>query len=302
MNVEIENGSLHELHASANTSPPIAPDLLATRFEILDKSEAFEDVDGEFKFTKTLVVYGDGKNIYHAVSKARSSELSNLSINQLTTKVLIPATAYSPLFVPTFTRAPDPLPSNTYVKKPSLLSYDRIHQGLLKNNIADNVLAEVQVCELLKQNSHPNIARYLGCQVLDGRIVGICFAKYEKTLMEAVNPHGFMKRKFSTTRQGVGNHGRQLDGIEDGIKHLHSLELVHNDLNPSNIMIDGSTWVIIDFGSCRCKGESLDGVGRTYEWFDEAVHSSLPQNDLDALREIRNWLEGAPPDAFQFKE
>ncbi|TID04937.1 hypothetical protein CH35J_003224 [Colletotrichum higginsianum] len=171
MDVEVEYGSSNELHASANTSPPIAPDLLARRFEILDKSEAFEDVDGEFKFTKTLVVYRDGKNIYHAVSKARSSELSNLSINQLTTKVVIPVTAYSPLFVPTFTQAPDPLPLNAYVKKPSLISYDRIHYGLLEDNIADNVLAEIQVCELLKQNSHPNIARYLGCQVLDGRIL-----------------------------------------------------------------------------------------------------------------------------------
>ncbi|WDK16863.1 serine/threonine-protein kinase [Colletotrichum graminicola] len=104
-----------------------------------------------------------------------------------------------------------------------------------------------------------------------------------------------MKRKFSTTRQGVGNHGRQLDDIEDGIKHLHSLGLVHNDLNPSNILINGCTWVIIDFGSCRYKGERLDSVGRTYECFDEAVHSSRPQNDLDALREIRNWLEGVPP-------
>ncbi|KAJ0162185.1 hypothetical protein CTA2_4967 [Colletotrichum tanaceti] len=306
MNVEIEHGnSSHELPASsANTSPPRAPDLLATRFEILNKSEAFEEVDGKFQFTKTLVVYRDGKHIYHAVSKARSSEVSNLGINhQLSTQLLIPATAYSPLFVPTFTRAPDPLPSNTYVKKPSLISYDRIHGGPLENSIADDVLAEVRVCELLRQNPHPNIARYLGCQVLDGRIVGICFAKYEKTLMEAVNPPGFMKRMSSATRQGVSNHhGRQLDGIEDGLKHLHSLKLVHNDLNPSNIMMDGRTWVIIDFGSCRYEGESLDGVGRTYEWFDEAVHSSLPQNDLDALREIRNWLEGAPSDAFQFEE
>lgn len=137
---------------------------------------------------------------------------------------------------------------------------------------------------------------------MDGRIIGICFAKYEKTLMQAVNPRAFMKRKFSITRQGVGNHGRQLDGIEDGIKHLHSLQLVHNDLNLTNIMIDGSKWVIIDFGSCRYKGESLDGIGRTYEWSDEAVHRSLPQNDLDALREIRNWLEGAPQDAFKFNE
>lgn len=240
--------------------------MLARRFEILDKSEAFEDVDGEFKFTKTLVVYRDSKNIYHAVSEAHSSELSkNLSINQLTTKVVIPVTAYSPLFVPTFTQAPNPLPLNTYVKKPRLLSYNRIHYSLLEDNIADNILTKIQVCKLLKQNSHPNIARYLGYQVLDGRIVSICFAKYKKTLIEAVNPHSFMKRKFSTTRQGVSNYSQQLDSIKDSIKHLHSLNLIHNDLNPSNIIIDRSTWIIIDFRSCRYKGESLDSVGRTYE-------------------------------------
>lgn len=41
--------------------------------------------------------------------------------------------------------------------------------------------------------------------------------------------------------------------------------------------------VIIDFGSCCRKGESLDGVGRTY---NETVQTSILENDLNALREI----------------
>ncbi|KAK2055767.1 serine/threonine-protein kinase [Colletotrichum caudatum] len=288
-------------HRSADVSLSTALVLPTTCVEILDMTEAFEEDDGEYKFAGTLIVYTDGKTIYHGVSKDRGLVASELSISQLTNKIRIPTTAYSPAFPPTYTQAPDPLPPNTYIKKPSLLSYDRIHRGTLPNNIADNVLAEVQICELLEHNPHPNIARYLGCQVLDGRIMGICFQRYEKTLIEAFNPQSLMKRRFMTTRQDLGNYSQQLDAIEAGIRHLHSLGLVHNDLNPSNIMIIEDTWAIIDFGSCRHIGASLDGVGRTYEWYDEAVQTSLPQNDLDALREIRTWLDGAPID-LQFKE
>jgi serine/threonine protein kinase len=92
-----------------------------------------------------------------------------------------------------------------------------------------------------------------------------------------------------------------LERLESTIGHLHSLELIHNDINPSNIMLDGNGPAIIDFGSCRRKGESLEGVGRTYEWYDEGVQISLPQNDLDALKEIRTWL-GDDSEAFQFDE
>ena len=29
-----------------------------------------------------------------------------------------------------------------------------------------------------------------------------------------------------------------VQGIRDGVAHLHPLGLVHNDLNPSNVMVD----------------------------------------------------------------
>jgi tRNA A-37 threonylcarbamoyl transferase component Bud32 len=77
--------------------------------------------------------------------------------------------------------------------------------------------------------------------------------------------------------------------------------LVHNDINPSNIMLDGDEGIIIDFGSCRRVGESVEDAGRTYEWYDESVETARPQNDLDALEEIRMWL-GDVCTPFRFDE
>jgi serine/threonine protein kinase len=121
--------------------------------------------------------------------------------------------------------------------------------------------------------------------------------------MQEVNPGGLMKRKLRSDRQRTKDYSRVLAGIESGIKHLHGLGLVHNDINPSNIMLGygGGEAVIIDFGSCTRVGESLEGAGRTYEWYDEQVETALPQNDLDALKEIRIWL-GDDSGPFQFDE
>ena len=117
--------------------------------------------------------------------------------------------------------------------------------------------------------------------------------------MKEVNPHGLIKRKLRSTRQATEDYSCILTDIESGINHLHSLGLVHNDINPSNIMINNHRAIIIDFGSCRRLGESLEDVGRTYEWYDEKIQHSLFENDLNALEEIRIWL-GISSRVFQF--
>lgn len=171
----------------------------------------------------------------------------------------------------------------------------------MPNSIADGVLLEAQIYELLRLNPHSNIATYLGCRTLGDDIDGLCLEKYETTLMRAVNPRSFVKRSLSATRQGLGldNYSHMLGGVESALKHIHSLGPVHNDVNPSNIMRDGDHLILIDFGSCRRVGGSLDDIGRTYEWYDESVKEYLFTNDLDALHEIR---EGGSADAFHFDE
>lgn len=57
--------------------------------------------------------------------------------------------------------------------------------------------------------------------------------------MNAFNPRSYMKRMSWSERQGRGDsYSHILEGIENGIRHLHSLGPVHNDINPSNIMLD----------------------------------------------------------------
>jgi Protein kinase domain len=269
---------------------------------VLEMNEAFEEVDGRFSFSGTLIVYQANTELHHAFLEARCSSLSDVTAESLTNDIRIPVEAYNPLFPSELTRAPDPLPINSFIKKPQLISYDRICLGSQPTLIAESLLEEATVCELLIKHRHPNIAAYFGCQVSDGRIIGLCFARYQRTLMQEVNPIGLMKRESRAMRcRNTKDYSGVLAGIESGIRHLHSLGLVHNDINPSNIMLDGDQAIIIDFGSCRPVGESLQGVGRTYEWYDEAVQKSVPENDLNALKEICTWL-GDDSQQFQFGE
>lgn len=220
----------------------------------------------------------------------------DIRIEESIATIKIPLSAYCPLSKSTFNTCPDALFSACYVKRPSLISYDRIRDSTNPHQISDDVLAEVEICEILKRRPHPNIARYLGCQVREGRITGICFAKYQKTLMRAVNPGSHMKRRFHYDNGTLRDVGGCSNGVEEGIRHLHSLGLVHNDINPANIMLaDNGTPVIIDFGSCRANGQSLQGLRRTYEWYDRSVQQSIPD-------EIREWLSGRDIRAFKFKE
>lgn len=64
---------------------------------------------------------------------------------------------------------------------------------------------------------------------------------------------------------------------------------------------EGDTPIIIDFGSCRANGESLEGVGRTYEWYDHEVKTASASNDLDALAKMEAWMFGKVDD-FKFAE
>ncbi|CRK44230.1 hypothetical protein BN1723_000916 [Verticillium longisporum] len=94
---------------------------------------------------------------------------------------------------------------------------------------------------------------------------------------------------------------RYLDSIEQGLRHLHSLGFIHNDLNPANIMItEEDIPVIIDFDSATAPGASLQNVKRTHGWFDHRIVVSQQSNDLDALAEIRTWLTGSSPYEYRF--
>ncbi|KAG5990450.1 hypothetical protein E4U52_004560 [Claviceps spartinae] len=141
------------------------------------------------------------------------------------------------------------------------------------------VLHEIEALELLRKHPHPNIVEYRGCVVTDGRVSGLCLAKCKMTLFERIKVGTpFDKDIF-------------LDGIERGIRHLHSLDIVHNDINPSNIMLDElDRPVIIDFDGWQKNGQELGVKNGTLNWRIEGEKYVRFENDFYGLSKIREFL------------
>lgn len=72
-----------------------------------------------------------------------------------------------------------------------------------------------------------------------------------------------------------------IQAIRAGVKHLHSLKLAQNDLNPINIALDHNDEpVTFEFGCCRPFDDHLLSAG-TPEWIDEDEHYTISRERND---------------------
>ncbi|PWY73221.1 hypothetical protein BO94DRAFT_525258 [Aspergillus sclerotioniger CBS 115572] len=193
-----------------------------------------------------------------------------------------------------------PLNSGLYIKTPNPKYFN---EG---SSLEDRLHHEYQVCKILQKDPHPNIAFYYGYQEQGGHLSGLCFKRYAKTLMQKVNPEGLSKEEFrASDRKRVDDAvKRSLEGIWEGIQHLHKLGLVHNNINPSTIMFDEQeNPVIVGFTHIREEKTSLcyPPVWRTPHWHDPKVQTALDSNDLYAFEELKTWLEGSVEDEYIFE-
>jgi serine/threonine protein kinase len=257
--------------------------------EIVKSAEGFKKVDGVYKFSYLQVIVRKNGRLYLAKGPRQEPNFSELyDVEPLETEDRGPRVEKS------WTVLDSPL--DYYIKTPDLWAYS-------KPDLEQQILREVEICELLKSYPHPNIAFYAGCRSTMGRVSGICFKQYTCTLAEKVNPGHLCKSDFlSTPRLSVDDATLGLDGILAGIHHLHSLNIIHNDVTPSNIFLEeDGIWVLGDFDSCRSNGVSLQGVKRTHGWHDPQVQTASEKNDLDAFKELQKWLIGSSTDDFLFK-
>jgi serine/threonine protein kinase len=243
--------------------------------EICERGEIFVEKGDDAVFDHTKIIFRANDEYFYAKTSQRLSSFqsSAIDIDRLEA-IRIPSSHIFPLADPKFTQAPNPLPPTSYLKQPKLLYY-----GLDDVDYSNLVLTEVEACEVLRRHPHPNIATYLGCTVKDGRITGLAFAKYPLTLSQMV-------------RDGLPfDKERCLSGIESGLRHMHSLGLIHNDLNPANVMVDGDTAVIIDFDSCKREGDKLGSKAGTDGWTLDGQEYARRENDWHSLSKIRVYLE-----------
>ncbi|CAI7597124.1 unnamed protein product [Penicillium palitans] len=258
---------------------------------VLEYSEDFGGHADHFAFQKTIIVYEMSGSIYRAYSRKRYASKDEIRVGDLFSTNKIQGALIFPEFSDKFTKAETSSDCSTwYLKKPSLSPYSPQYPALIR----ETWIEEVKTCELLKNNPHPNIAQYHGCAVVDdGSIGGIYFTKVNSARRNKID---FAYERHQADRDEVN---RWVEGIARGLKHLHRLGIVHNDINPCNIMFQGDTPVIIDFDSARPYGHDLSLVKRTHGWHDERAKVALPMNDLTALLEIQLWLSGEV-DQFQF--
>ncbi|KAI1188008.1 kinase-like domain-containing protein [Nemania serpens] len=159
---------------------------------------------------------------------------------------------------------------------------------MLDYGFADNgytvLIEEARIYEKLRLHPHKNIVQYHGCMAENGMFHAICLDRYPATLQEREENLSEAEKK------------RIVQEIRDGVAHLHSIGLVHNDLNPRNIMIaEDGTAVIIDFDSCRPTGERMGPKGATPGWdLSTPGEYATPQNDLHNLDQIEQSLLGHP--------
>ncbi|KAL9563771.1 hypothetical protein ACKAV7_012160 [Fusarium commune] len=148
----------------------------------------------------------------------------------------IPKEELEPEYDSSLKLCPEAMLKYRYLKRATHLYHNAQENGKFAR---EAFLAEAKVYETLLKNPHPNIAKYWGCHVVNGSIRGLVLSKYAMTLEERV-------------RTGVPLDTELcLKEIKDGIEHLHSLGLTHNDIHQRNIIMDAADRpVIIDFDTC----------------------------------------------------
>lgn len=167
---------------------------------------------------------------------------------------------------------------NYYIKRPKVWCAGNEYELKL---VPRMLFEEAEILEFLNhdQHRHPNIIRYHGCTVKRGRITGLALEKYDVML----------QYRYQNVPRDL-DVAVCMDGIRAGVKHLHSLGLAHNDLNPTNIALDAEdNPIILDFGSCKKFGEELISAG-TPGWIDEDYTTSAQQHDIIAMGKIEAWL------------
>lgn len=183
----------------------------------------------------------------------------------------------------TFTKAPELTTlSKTFIKKASSAVVIKGDNG--PRFIPYGLIEEAQPMEVLLRHSHPGIIRYYGCQVQRGYVTGLVLEEYSHNLNE------YLKDGIRSV-----DKGSFMDALESAVHHLHSLGWAHNDLNPSNIMVnDVGMPIVIDFSSCQKFGEELTISGGTEGWMEGDVDdytTSEKSHDIYALVKIRAWLD-----------
>jgi serine/threonine protein kinase len=157
--------------------------------------------------------------------------------------------------------------------------------------------SEIAICELLHQDPHPNIAKYMGCETTDfgdmDRVTAIVYKKYDMDLFEYA-AQGLLKSKQIPMI---------LSAVENAMKRLHKLGIVHCDLQPRNVFLRSKALpsleqeidevVLGDFDSALEVGKVIEMKHAIKDWWPKDVDygdEARPEHDMYSFGLLQPWL------------
>lgn len=238
----------------------------------MEFNEIFAEIDDDLEFSHTKIIMQRNGQLFYATTRARVKRKDEIDTSKLEIHPILQAHVYP--ILPT--QAPNSLSLDIFIKRPSMISYA---DSKSLTEISSLFMHEAQMCERIKKSPHPNIAKYFGCHVDErGIITGLCFKRYNKTLHQMVKAGETFDRP------------KCLSSIKAGIKHLHSLGIIHCDINPHNVFSDKSTFVIGDFDSCTLEGDELGMKAGTDGWTNDDFELAQRENDWFGFEKIEAFL------------
>lgn len=137
--------------------------------------------------------------------------------------------------------------------------------------------AEAEIDTWVEASGHPNVMSVLDMLFYKGNIVIVSEYAEAGSLREWLKRNGGIA---PSQKKAI----EMLLGILRGIEHLHSRNVVHRDLKPDNILLQGNFPRITDFGISRIVSENstlTNAIGSPAYMSPEAfLGSKLPQTDI----------------------
>ncbi|KAJ4218074.1 hypothetical protein NW759_008669 [Fusarium solani] len=88
------------------------------------------------------------------------------------------------------------------------------------------------------------------------------------------------------------------NAIEQAVLHLHRLGLVHNDLTPANIRLNGHVPFITNFASCKLAGEQAHLLRSNSFGFGSDLVTASFERDLQSLASLKEYIRGQSTQRF----
>ncbi|OIW34253.1 hypothetical protein CONLIGDRAFT_567185 [Coniochaeta ligniaria NRRL 30616] len=246
-------------------------------------AESFDPATKDFLYTTFAVIEGDDAVYFGQLPKPKRQ----ITFEDYTSALMrLPDAEIYPR-LPTggeLTVAPDNLDLSTkfYLKRPRLFQYDEYKAQDCLDIIPALLLEEAYTLEKLSRHPHPGIVQYHGCRVRRGFVTGLVLDRHIDDL-----------KNYVRKQKGPLDKGPFMEALESAVGHLHSLGLAHNDVNPSNILVNAAGLpVLADFDSCHGVGTKLTYTRGTPGWVDESdsYDTSEISHDRYAIQRIRTWL------------